>query len=197
MFAVAAAVVVVAIVAGEWGRLALVAEAFMGAGWVGGLVGLLGLYRALADRSRWLARAGVVFAVLGVVAFVVLVVVVLVAFAAGSRPESFPVPQVVILPGMLSGTVLAFVSFSVASLRSDIHSRAFGSLLLVPTALFLANAFILPMIFEPTQDGLTQPELALGFASAVTIGMLTIGYRLRTEGVQTDREGRTPEAPAG
>ncbi len=197
LFAVAAAVVVVAIVAGGWGRLALGAEAFMGAGWMGSLVGLLGLYPALADRSRWLARAGAGFALLGVVAFGVLVVASLVAFVTGGGPEAFPVPQIAILPGMLSGTVLAFVSFSAASLRSDVHSRTAGILLLVPTALFLTNAFVLPMISEPTQSGLAQPELALGFAGAVSLAMLAIGYRLRAEDMPTDREGRTPEATAG
>lgn len=197
MFAAAAAVVVVAILAGGWGRLALVAEACMGAGWISGLVGLLGLYPALADRSRWLARASAVFAGIGLVAFAVLVVVSLAAFTAGSRPDTFPVPQAVILPGMLSGTVLAFVSFSIASLRSDVHSRIASILLLVPTALFLTNAFVLPMFVEPTQSGLAQPEVALGFASAVALAMLAIGSRLRTEEMPTDREERAPEATAG
>lgn len=196
MFAVAAAVVVVAIVAGGWERLALMAEAFMGAGWIVSLIGLLGLYPVLATRRRWLARAGAVFAALGVVTWGVVVAVSLIVFAAGSRPDSFPVPQMVILPGMLSGTVLAFVAVSVATLRSDIYSRALGLLLLGPTALFLANAFIIPLLVDLPQDGVAPPELALGFASTMTLAVLAVGYRLRTEGTPTDRDEQAPETPA-
>jgi hypothetical protein len=38
-------------------------------GYVIGFLGLLGLYPTLADRRPWLARAGAVAAILGVVAF--------------------------------------------------------------------------------------------------------------------------------
>ncbi len=199
MFAVAVAVIVVAMVTGEWESLSFVSEAFMAAGWVSSLVGLLGLYPALVDWTHWLARASAVFAVLGMVTLAALAAVSLVAFVVGSQPGTIPgpVPAAVFLPGMLSGTVLAFISSSVASLRSNVHSRTTGILLLVPAALFLMNAFVLPLIFEPAPSGVAPPELALGFASAVTLAMLGIGYRLRTEDMSTDREEQAPETTVG
>jgi hypothetical protein len=189
MFIVSAALSVVAIVTGAERLSLMVGEAFIAAGWIGGLTGLLGLYPVLADRSRWLARAGGVFAVIGVVAFTVLAVVSLVGFFTGGGPGDFPIPLVFIIPGVFIGSFLAFVSFSGASLRSGVHSRTVGVLLLVPTAIFVTNLFILPAIVG---SGPAPPAVGLVVVSALALAMLAIGYTLRTEGIRTDRSEVEP-----
>ena len=133
MFIIAAAFDVANILVGLEGLRAGVGQAFIAAGWIAALVGLLGLYPKLADRSRWLARAGGVFAVIGVIGFVGNGVTALIAFVRDLPPtEAFPMFVLIgIIIGVLIGSILAFVSFSIASLRSDAHSRVIGLLLLI------------------------------------------------------------------
>jgi hypothetical protein len=170
-----------------------VGEAFIAGGWIAGLLGLLGLYPGLADRSRWLSSAGVVFAVIGVLAFTVLAVVSFYAFVAGYGLGNFPVPVVYFIPGVFVGSLLAFVSFGVARLRSDAHSRTVGALLLVPSAIFLTNLFVLPAIFG---SGPAPPEVGFIVVSGLALTMLAIGYTLRTEDVPTDRSEPAVEPTA-
>lgn len=182
MFVVAAALNVVAMIGGAERLSLMVGEAFIAAGWFGGLVGLLGLYTVLADQSRWLTRAGAVFAVIGAMTFVLLAVASLVAFFNGGGVGDLPIPFIYLFPGILLGSLLAFIPFSVASLRSDIHSRTVGTLLLVPPGIFFTNFFILPMILG---TGPNPPEIIFVVTSLLALVMLVIGYVLRTEDVPT------------
>lgn len=177
MFVVAAALNVFALVTGAERVSLMVGEAFIAAGWFGGLVGLLGVYPVLADRSRWLTRAGAVFAVIGAVTTVVLAVGSLVAFVQSGGVGDLPVPFVFLFPGLVLGSLLAFVSFGVASLRSDVHSRTVGVLLLVPALVFFTNFFVLPVVGG---TGPAPPETIFGVTSALALAMLAIGYVLRT-----------------
>lgn len=183
MFVVSAALNGIQIVAGTESLNLTVAEAFIAGGWLAGLLGLLGLYPELADRSRWLSRAGAVFAVIGVTAFAVLAVVSLYAFVAGYGLGNSPIPVVYFIPGVFVGSLLAFVSFSGAALRSDDLPQTLGLLLLVPSAIFVTNLFILPAIFG---SGPTPPEVGLVVVAGLALAMFAIGHLLRTEPEPTD-----------
>lgn len=189
-FVFAAVLNVVTVVTGAERLSLMVGEAFIAAGWFGGLVGLLGLYPVLRDRSRWLTRAGAVFAVVGAVTMVVLAVASLVAFVQGGGVGDLPVPFIFLFPGLVIGSLLAFVSFSVASLRSDVPSRNVGVLLLVPALVFSTNFFILPIIVG---TGPAPPEIIFAVTSILALVMLAIGYLLRTGDVPTGGVGLTDE----
>lgn len=160
----------------------LLGEAFVGAAWTAALIGLLGLYPGLADRSRWLSRAGVVFAVIGVVVFAVLAVASL-GYYTGILTGEFD--TTVFIPGVLIGSVLGFVSFSVASLRTGVHSRTVGILLLVPAILVVTNILRFVAGFE-------SATITLGIVIGDALAMLAIGYLLRTEPAPTDRAEPAP-----
>lgn len=184
MFAVAAALTVVAMVTGDVQSNMVLGEAFIAVGWIAPLVGLLGLSPLLADRSPRLVRAGVLFAVIGLVAFGYLTVASLAAFVWGLEITEIPIPIAVFLPGIIAGSLLAFVSFSVACLRSDAQSRAVGALVLVPSGIFVTNFLVLPIVRGP---GPNPPEVGFVITGLLALAMLAIGYVLRTDDGPTDR----------
>lgn len=186
LFIIAAAFDVANIAVGIQDLRRGVGQAFIAAGWIAALIGLLGLYPRLAEQSRWLARAGGVFAVIGVVGFVGNGATALVAFVREVPPqETFPVFVLVgTLIGVLIGSILGFVSFSIASLRSGVHSRTIGILLVVPTLFVITNFFILSAIGVP----MPRPsEVTVFILSGLALTMLAIGYLLRTETAPGER----------
>lgn len=184
MFAVSAALTLVAIVTGSVQSSMVLGEAFIAAGWIAPLIGLLGLYPAVANRNPWLSRAGVLFLLVGLVAFIYLAVASLLAFVQGLEITEIPIPLVVLLPGIVAGSLLAFVSFSVASLRSEALSRSVGLLLLVPSAIFVTNFLVLPAILG---SGPNPPEIGFVITGLLTLAMLAIGYSLRAEDAPATR----------
>jgi hypothetical protein len=169
-----------------------VGQAFIAAGWIAALIGLLGFYPKLADRSRWLARAGGVCVVIGVVAFVGNGVTALVAFVRDVPPtEAFPMFVLVgMIIGVLIGSILGFVLFGVASLRSDVRSLAVGLLLLIPPLFVITNFFVLSVVGVPNPR---PSEVTLFIVSGLAMNMLAIGYVLRTGGAPT---GSAESGPA-
>lgn len=159
-------------------QLLLLGQAFVGVAWTAALLGLLGVYPRLADRSRWLSRAGAVFAVIGVIVFATMSVTVLVYYAGIPVGEYSDIGQFFI-PGVLIGSVLAFITFSAASLRTDVHSGTFGILLLVPAVLVVAN--ILRFVV-----GLESATITLGIVIGDAVVMLAIGYLLLNGGVRKE-----------
>lgn len=126
------------VVGAEQVRLQL-GQATVGAGWMAGLVGLLGLYPRLVDRQRSLVRVGLVFTVVGLVGYAIMTVGVLAIFAGVPEGDVQPL-QPVFLPLMLAGSVLTSPVFGLAILRSDARSRLVGMLLVAQTLVFIANA---------------------------------------------------------
>jgi hypothetical protein len=57
-------------------------QGLVGASWTAAFIGLLGVYPALSDRSRWLSPIGAVFAVVGVVTMAAMAVTSF-SYAAG------------------------------------------------------------------------------------------------------------------
>lgn len=160
-------------------RANVLGQVFVGAAWTAALIGLLGLYPGLADRSRWLSRAGAVFAAIGVVVFAVLGLTSLVYYLGIPAGEYSDVGMFFI-PGVLIGSVLGFISFSVAVLRTGAYSRTVGVLLLIPPILVVTN--ILRFI-----AGMEAMSLTLAIVIGDALAMLAIGYVLRSSPEPTGR----------
>lgn len=148
----------------------LLGEVFVGAAWTAALVGLLGLYPGLADRSRWLSRAGVVFIVIGMAVFPLLAVASL-GYYTGILTGEFD--TTVFIPGVLIGSVLGFGLFSAAILRTGVHSQSVGILLLVPPILVVTNILRFVAGFEAA-------TITLAVVIGDALAMLAIGYVLRS-----------------
>jgi hypothetical protein len=178
LIAINAAIVATGIVTSSEQVIVLLGETVNAAGWAAALVGLLGLYPGAADRSRWLARIGAVCAAIGVVVFTVLSVLSFVYYlelVEGTLQSLVPL----ILPGVIIGSVLAFLSFSIISLRTDVHPRSVGILLLLPALIVVVN-------IGSAIAGMDSSTFLLGIVSGLALVMLAIGYQLRTDPGPTD-----------
>ncbi len=139
MFLLSAAVTVVDIAVGaeqfrlEWGQLTV------GLGWLAGLVGLLGLYRILAQWNRWVVRGAALFVGVGLIGYAIMTAG-LIAIVAGVPEATLEPLEPLFLPLMLFGSVLTFPLFGIGCVRSDRISSATGVLLIAQTAAFLVNA---------------------------------------------------------
>lgn len=172
MLALDAVIVLAEMVSGAE-RLLVLGEAFSAGGWAVALLGLLGLYPSLVDRSRWLTRTGVVLSAIGVVTFVILAAASLV-YGAGIPDGDLEALVPLFLPGVILGSVVAFVVFSAAILRTQGRSRTVGRLLLVPPAIVVVN--ILTGI-----AGVDSPLVLLVIVVALAMIFRAIGQALRTE----------------
>jgi len=177
ILAINAAIVAAEVVAGveNWRTLG---QIFVGAGWTAAFIGLLGLYPGLADRSRWLSRAGAFFAVIGAIVFAVMGVAS-VGYYTGILAGDMTALVPLFLPGVVLGSILGFVTISVASLRTDVYSQTVGVLLLIPPTLVILNLI----------TGITGIESATATLAIVigdTLAMLAIGNVLRKGEVPTD-----------
>lgn len=170
-------------------RFLVVGEVFVGAAWAVALLGLLGLYPGLADRSRWLSRGGAVCAVIGVVVFTILAGLSVYYYTAAVPLED--IDTAVFIPGVIIGSVLGFVLFSAAVLRTDVYPRLVGILLLVPATLVVTN--ILRFI-----AGYEAATITLAVVVGDALAMLAIGYLLRTGSVLGVHEevDRAPDTTA-
>lgn len=158
-------------------------DVFGPAGLAFGFIGLLGLYPALVNRTPWLARAGAVFATLGVVGGVVTSVWHVGLWAApGAIPDYASVFGIGIILGMIPG----YLSFGVACLRTDVHARIVGLLMLAVPA-------VITVMLVSVVTALASADTAVLLASGQALAHLGIGYTLRAEGVRADRVDPTGE----
>lgn len=159
------------------------------AGWTAAFVGLLGLRPGLADSAPRLSALGAVFAGLGVLGAGLSTVgnAVHLAGVVGDPPSWFAALQLLILVGIVPG----FLTFAVATLRTDGRSRRTGVLLLAPAGIFAVN------VVRVAELGATTPRWApFVLGSAQALALLAIGYRLRIDGVPSDRVDPSPDAMA-
>lgn len=173
-----------AVFAALWGVEALTGrtapqDVFGPGGWVFAFVGLLGLYPSLADRSPWLARVGAVSVTIGAVSAAVTSLWYIGVFA-GVFPAEPPAYIAALAIGILVGGFPGFLSFGAASLRTDIHSRTLGLLLLAPPIILGVMAVTVAV---------TGGTAAGGFiaGSGQAISHLAIGYILRIENARRNR----------
>ena len=148
-----------------------------------GFIALLGLYPKMADRLPTLARAGAVVAVLGGVGWLVMGVALFAEVLGTEPPASIEAIGLV----MVSGVILGYLAFSVASLRTDIVSQTTGLILLTPVLVMVMN---LAVAITGNGSLAGQFVVATGFAFA----HLAIGATLRTEARLTGQTERAPGA---
>lgn len=171
-FLINAVIVVSGITTGSERMTTLLGETFNAAAWASALVGLLGLYPHLADRSRWLSRIGAVCATIGVIVFTVLSGL---SFAFYARIVEGSIQNLVplILPGVILGGVLSFLLFGIVTLRTETYPRVIGGLLLLPPLIVFLNIF-------GGAAGLDSQYFLLGIVSGLLVVSLVIGFRLRS-----------------
>jgi hypothetical protein len=151
-------------------------------GYVLGFLGLLGLYSTLTDQSPSLARAGGVAAILGLLAISVFTLYDL-AVLAGLHSGDEPAWYAVFIPLALIGFTVGYLAFGTAVLRSEVHSRGLGVILLTPG---LITVVMLATILTGFANDVTAFVVSTGEAMA----HLAIGTTLRTNassGEPTDR----------
>lgn len=147
---------------------------FVAAGLIAGHIGLLGLYSQLADRVPRQALAGAVVVTLAAIGALGLLVAVLV----NTIQPAMGLPAVPFYLVMILGTILAFLLFSVASLRTRIPSRTVGLVLLGPPTVFI----LMIATVSNTPDWLTFVIRGLQVGAYAAVGVV-----LRTDSIPTDR----------
>jgi hypothetical protein len=142
------------------------------------VVGLFGLYPALADRTPRLARVAAVVAVIPLLGWTTIIVGGLGEAVGvwGQPPEWAAILPLITIVTML----LAFGLFGVTNLRAGVHSRIVGGLLLVESAMYLLL--------------LSGAVPAFVIDIGHVVALLGVGIALRTEGVPT--ESTDPAADA-
>ena len=147
------------------------------AGFFFGVVGLLGLYPALADRTTRVARVAMVVALIPAVGWPALILRGIATQVMGmNSPEVLSVLPMMVIASMF----LSFALFGIASLHASVHSWIVGVLLLVP-----ATGFLLLITNA-------APHFIIDIGHAV--GYLGIGFTLRSTGFST--ESKEPVADA-
>lgn len=159
------------------------------AGLLFGFLGLLGLYPKLSDRTPRLARAGAAFVTIGAVGAAVTSVAYLGA-AAGVFSGEPPAALAAFAIGILIGMIPGYLSFAVACLRTDVHSRTLGLLLLAPAIVFVT------MLVSPLISTAALPIRAVVISSTQAVAHLAIGYVIWTGGIPTDRAEPVPDSTA-
>lgn len=148
------------------------------------LVGLLGFYRQLATRTPRLARASAGVAVVAGVGMVALLV-----WASVTTMMNRPMPPGVVLIVALAGIVLAFLLFTVASVRTHTPSKPVSRLLLGFVLAWTVALVIGVVVFNLDAPDWFAPALN-GVSAVLLVG---IGYVLRTSSGSLDGAEATSE----
>ncbi|QLD86729.1 hypothetical protein HWV23_13650 [Natronomonas halophila] len=147
-------------------------QALVGTSWTAAFIGLVGFYPSLTDRSRRLAKAGLVFAAIGGITMAAMAVTMF-GYATDILSGTPSNVALYFLPGVFVGVVLGFGLFGVVSLRTDLYSRNLGLLFLLLPLTFLFNLGSGIAGFNPLAK-------VLGVVVVLSLTMLAIGYLLRT-----------------
>jgi len=162
-------------------------DVFGPAGYVVAILGLLGVYPALADRSRRIARLAAGTA--GVTAPAWLLIA---GWNFGEAAGMLP-PQTDVLPGaffavVVAATLLLYLLFGIASLRAGVHARSFGVLLLAPVALLAL------LIVGGVFLSIASETGGVVIGGGMTIIHGAIGGTLATGRMRTDRAEPSADA---
>lgn len=152
------------------------------------MVGLLGMYPALADRTSRLARisaTGAAIAAVGWLLITVFSIIEVVGILPALEEMGVFGDAIILLSGV--AMILAYVGTGVASLRTDVYSWILGLLVLAPPVIF--GVMLLQAVLF-AQFGLFSETIMAWSAVALSGGQalahLAIGYVLRTKGTPTD-----------
>lgn len=147
-------------------------DVFVTVGHLIALLGLVGLYPVLADRTSVTARAAAVVAVVPLVGWTVMTSVKLLAVGGlvSSLTDTLPGPIIMLVVG---STILTYVLFGVATLRVGEGSRSVGLLVLSPAAL------IVVLLADAAVTGASAAD-GVFIGGGLALSMLALGYRLRS-----------------
>ena len=147
-------------------------DVFVTTGHLVALLGLVGLYPAIVDRSPRLVRGATVVAAITLSGWAVMTGVRFLA-VLGIIPSLSEVFPGVFFVFMLAMMVLTYALFGVAALRANKDSRTIGLLVLAPGALLLVLL---------VDSALTGASAVDGFVigGGLALSMLMLGYSLRT-----------------
>lgn len=147
------------------------------------LVGLLGLVPRLKKDVPRLARAGSVFAVLGVIGL--LAVAIAEPVHGADEPPAWFAPVLILY---IVGYPLSFLLFGTASLRTNTVSRSVGSILIL---VFISSLFFFHLIPLPVEGLLVEiPAFIIG------VGLAAAGYLLLGESTANRGNEASTEAAA-
>lgn len=149
-------------------------------------VGLLGLYPRLADRVPKTAGLGAALAVLAAVAVSGFAASATLDLLAG-RTEPTAASQIFYLVTLLA-TILGFIVYAVATLRSGVPGHRVGLLLVVPPATYL-------VMMGGAAAGVTPEWSTFALSATQAVAHLGIGLVLRSgSGVGVGVEGGVDSA---
>jgi hypothetical protein len=146
---------------------------------VAAYIGLLGLYPQLSDHAPRLAGAGAVFISIAGVAIIGFGGGVGSAILAAGQPDPPAITQL-LWPVTLVTTIVGFLLFGVASLRTRVPSRMAGFLLLVPPITYILMMAGIVVGFTPGWSTVTLSSIQAG-------AHLAIGVVLRNDGMSAGR----------
>lgn len=165
------------------------ADVFVTTGHLVALVGLVGLYPVLVDRTPTLARVAGGVVVVALASWFVMSVTQFLALAGivPSLGEALPEAFFAVV---LASTIVTYLLFGIATVRVDDRSRTVGTLVLAPGVLTVA------LVVDSVVTGVTALD---GFVigSGLALSMLALGYTLRTWEGPTDVPATAGDVTAG
>lgn len=154
-------------------------------------IGLLGFYPVVADAAPRLSLGGAVTSAIGGAAITVAVVGSIGVAVTTQQPfgegPSWG-PPLLTLAFILA--LLSFLSYGIASSRTNCPSRTVGLLLLVPVVVFLGQAVLL---LSKILAAFVLATAQLALAGIVAIALIAVGYRLQTDATGPEQSEPSPE----
>lgn len=147
-------------------------DVFVTTGHLVALVGLIGLYPALVERTPRLARFGLAVGAVAIASWVVMTVGQFLAVAGVWASLAAVLPGAFFVV-VLAATILTYAAFGTATLRGGGYPRTDGLLVLAPAVLIAALAI------DATVNGSTAVDGVL-FGGGLALSMLALGVRLRS-----------------
>lgn len=147
-------------------------DVFVTTGHLIALVGLLGLYPALAERTPRLATAGLAATGIGVIVWIVLTAGQILAVASAIESMAALFPGAFFL-GVLGTTILAYTLVGAAALRAGERPTVDGLLILAPAVLLAVLIGKSVVASVGAVDGVV-------IGAALALSMLALGVRLQS-----------------
>jgi hypothetical protein len=138
------------------------------------LVGLVGLYPYVAERSPRVSLAGLGTGGIGLIAWSVSIVAAIIVDITSERTFADPGtwgPPLLAVAFILA--LLSFLAFGIASTRTATPSRTIGILLLVPVVAFFGQAVLL---LSKILTGEVIAVLQLGLGGIIGVVLIAVGF---------------------
>lgn len=152
-------------------------------GLVAALLGLVGMYSPLRERTPQLAQSG-----LGSILLAVMAVIIRLLWALGNVAGLVSDFAAVIVLVVLVLIILGFVLFGMSVLRATTYPQLVGVLLLA-----VAVALALAFVFHAMPEGELPMAFGVGIEGILALLFLGIGYSIRQARIGVDRRELAPD----